>query len=125
MSEAPPPVRRLLEPPEPGTAAARVRQARQALLEASSSAEQIEHTGLESAVLALGQALTNAGLAQAANQCVELAGSFHWVNSSSPAQLAELNQWVYPRSLRRYQLVILDGHVFSLQLGDARYQLQR
>ena len=125
MSEATPPVRRLLEPPEPGTAAARVRQARQALLEASSSAEQIEQTGLESAVLALRQALSNAGLAQAAHHCIELAGSFHWVPSSSPTQLAELNQWVYPRSLRRYQLAILDGHAFSLQLGNASYVLQR
>ena len=124
MAEPQPSIRNLLLGPDQGGAVGRLRRAREALLQAGTAPEVIEQIGLESATLALGQALSQAGLEQAAQRCCDLAGSFGPGSASTPASLAELNSWVYPRSLRRYQLDILNKQALNVELAGASFELR-
>lgn len=123
MVDAAAAVRELLQAPEQGSAASRLRRARQLLLQAGSPAELSERIGLESAALALGQALHQAGLEQAAQACCTFAVGVDLPAATPADALAALNAWVYPRSLRRYQLAILEGQPLQLTLGEQRYRL--
>ena len=111
--------RRLLQQPDPTDLAVRLRRARQLLVQSGAAAEAIERLGLESAALALGRACSGAGLALAAERCRDLAGP--WaplaVSNDGPAGLDALNAWVFPRSLRRYQLLVLEGRPFRVEVN--------
>ena len=124
MAKPQPSIRHLLLGPDQGGAVGRLRRAREALLQAGTAPEVIEQIGLESATLALGQALSQAGLEQAAQRCCDLAGSFGPSSASAPTSLAELNSWVYPRSLRRYQLAILNKQALNVELAGASFELR-
>ncbi len=124
MAEPQPSIRNVLLDPDQGGVVGRLRRAREALLQAGTAPEVIEQIGLESATLALGQALSQAGLEQAAQRCCDLAGSFGPGSASAPASLAELNSWLYPRSLRRYQLAILNKQVLNVELAGASFELR-
>lgn len=115
--------RRLLQERDPTELTIRLRRARQLLLQSGAPAAAIEQIGLESAALALAQALLNVGLPSAAQRCRHLATTFIPVASAcdTPAEIETLNAWVHPRSLRRYQLLVLDGRAFGVRMGDARY----
>lgn len=118
--------RRLLQHPDPTDLAVRLRRARQLLVQSGAAAEAIEQLGLESAALALGRAFTGAGLTVAAQRCRELASAWAPLADSNDgaADLNALNAWVYPRSLRRYQLLVLEGRPFQVALGDTTYGVQ-
>ena len=124
MAEPQPSIRNVLLDPDQGGVVGRLRRAREALLQAGTAPEVIEQIGLESATLALGQALSQAGLEQAAQRCCDLAGSFGPSSASAPTSLAELNSWVYPRSLRRYQLAILNKQALNVELAGASFELR-
>ena len=124
MAELQPSIRNLLLDQDQGGAAGRLRRAREALLQAGTAPEVIEQIGLENATLALGQALSQAGLEQAAQRCCDLAASFGPGSASTPASLTELNSWVYPRSLRRYQLAILNKQALNVELAGASFELR-
>lgn len=124
MAEPQPSIHNVLLDPDQGGVVGRLRRAREALLQAGTAPEVIEQIGLESATLALGQALSQAGLEQAAQRCCDLAGSFGPGSASAPASLAELNSWLYPRSLRRYQLAILNKQVLNVELAGASFELR-
>jgi len=119
-----PSIRDLLLDPDQGGANSRLRRAREALLQAGTAPDAIEQIGLESAALALGQALSQAGLEQAAQLCCNLAASFAPGAASSDSSLAGLNSWVYPRSLRRYQLAILNQEALDVELAGANFALR-
>ena len=114
----------LLLDPDQGEVNRRLRRAREALLQTGAAPEAIEQVGLESATLALGQALSQAGLEQAAQLCCNLAASIAPCRASSDHSLAGLNSWVFPRSLRRYQLAILNQEALELELAGASFVLR-
>ncbi len=117
----------VLQHPDQGGAASRLRRARQAVTQAHNlglSSGAIEQLGLESALLALGRALETTGLNRAAQHCRDRAAANQAIASLPPTHLDALNRWVYPRSLRRYQLDILEGRPLELQLDGSTYQLQ-
>jgi hypothetical protein len=124
VAEPQPSIRNLLLDPDQGGAVGRLRRAREALLQAGTAPDVIEQIGLESATLALGQALSQAGFVQAAQRCCDLAASYGPGSTSSPSSLAELNRWVYPRSLRRYQLAILNKQPLDVELVGASFELR-
>ena len=124
MDEAQHQARHLLQAADQGGAGSRLRRAREALLQAGSSAEEIEQIGLESAILALGQALDHAGLRQAAQRCCDLSATYRAQIDPASTGLAALNSWVYPRCLRRYQLDILEGRSPEIELAGETYRLQ-
>jgi hypothetical protein len=117
----------LLQHAEQGGAASRLRRARQAVAQAHNlglSSGAIEQLGLESGLLALGGALEATGLNRAAQHCCDRVAASQAIASLPPTHLDALNGWVYPRSVRRYQLDILEGRPLELQLGGTTYQLQ-
>jgi hypothetical protein len=117
-------VRRLLQAADQGDGVSRLRRARHSLIHTNPSAHAIEHVGLESAALALARALEISGLPLAAQRCQQLATSFRPVPAGSPAATAQLNAWVYPRSLRLYQQQILDGNPSDVLIFGQRYGLR-
>ena len=117
----------LLQQAEQGGAASRLRRARQTLGQAHNlglSSAAIEQLGLESGLLALGRALEATGLKRAAQHCRERVTASQAMTSLPTTGLDALNRWVYPRSVRRYQLDILEGRPLELQLDGNTYQLQ-
>ena len=116
-----------LNSPAPASAAGRLRRARRALLQAKrlgADAAAIHQLGLESAVLALAQGLGHAGLGEAARGCTALASLWPAPIHNGPWDLNALNAWVYPRSLRRYQLEVLNGHALALECNGEIYHLR-
>ena len=117
----------LLQHEDQGGAASRLRRARQTLGQAHNlglSSAAIEELGLESGLLALGRALEATGLSRAAQLCRERVAASQAMASLPATKLEALNRWVYPRSLRRYQLDILEGRPLELQRDGDTYQLQ-
>jgi hypothetical protein len=117
----------LLQHAEQGGAASRLRRARQALVQAHHlglPSSAIEQLGLESGLLALGQALEATGLNLAAQQCRDRSSTSQAAAALPATDLDALNGWVYPRSLRRYQLDILEGRPLELQLDGDIYHVQ-
>ena len=124
MADAQHVVRLLLQETDQGSVQSRLRRARDVLLQSSSPAEWVEQIGLESALLALAQALGHAGLKEATKRCCDMAASYRSQTCLPSTGLEALNRWVYPRSIRRYQLDILNGRSVEIELAGECYRLQ-
>jgi len=116
--------RQLLQPPHGGDEASRLRRARRILIDQDVPTEDILRLGLESALLALAQALEATHAVKAAERSRSLASEFKPIVISQPARIAELNRWIYPRSLRWYQAQILDGQACTVLLHGECYAIR-
>ena len=118
---------RLLLQPDQGSSASRLRRAREALIQAQrlgTPPATIEALGQASGLHALAEALTRAGLNQAAEHCRQLARASLPAGAAGEVTLDALNRWLYPRCLRRYQRDILEGRPVVLELEGVTHHLQ-
>ena len=116
--------RQLLQPPHGGDEASRLRRARRILIDQDVPTEDVLRLGLESALLALAQALEATRAVKAAERSRSLASEFKPIVISQPARIAELNRWIYPRSLRWYQAQILNGQACTVLLHGECYAIR-
>lgn len=119
--------RTILNSPAQGSAASRLRRARRALVEANRlgvDTAAIHQLALESGVLALARGLEHAGLVNAARACAALSSLWPARIDTGPLDLNALNAWIHPRSLRRYQLEILNGQELNLEHEGEIYHLR-
>ena len=116
--------RQLLQQQNGGDEASRLRRARRILIDHDLPTDDVVRLGLESALLALAQVLEATHYAEAANHSRRLADGFKPIVISQPAHVAELNRWVYPRSLRWYQAQILDSQGCTVLLHAECYGIR-
>lgn len=116
--------RKLLEQANCGNEETRLRRARRIIIENNIQTDDVVLLGMESALLALAQALEAIHDARAANYSRHLADEFKPIIISQPALVTELNRWMYPRSLRWYQAQILDGQACSVLLNAECYGIR-
>lgn len=119
--------RQLLQSTEHAGLNRAVRRAQTILMQArqlGATSSEIEQLTLESAVLALAQACSHAGLSMATQACGTLASSWREETSGTGCDLKALNAWVYPRSVRRYQLDILNHQPLAVELKGESYSVE-
>lgn len=116
-------LRQVLQPPHGGDVAGRLRRVRRILIEQDVVTNDIERLGLESALSALAEAFDTTRCGKAANHARHLADEFRPIVIDAPALVAQLNRWIYPRSLRWYQAQILDSHACTVLLHGDCYSI--
>ena len=119
--------RQLLQSADHAGRTSAVRRAQNILMQArqlGATNSEIEQLKLENAVLALAQACSHAGLTVASQACGALASSWRDESSRTGCDLKALNAWVYPRSLRRYQLDILNNQPLVVEIKGESYSME-